>query len=116
MIRRLKKWAKTMRQNIYALYLASRDPEVPLIAKIIVIIVTAYAFSPIDLIPDFIPVVGYLDDLVLLPLGIAIAVKMIPADVWEDCKKRASSGVKVEINRRLVAVFIVFLWILIVFS
>jgi uncharacterized membrane protein YkvA (DUF1232 family) len=74
-----------------ALYLAARDPRVPWYAKAIVVLVVAYAVSPIDLIPDFIPVLGYLDDLLLLPLGIALAIRLIPAEVWQDCVARAQA-------------------------
>jgi uncharacterized membrane protein YkvA (DUF1232 family) len=75
----------------YALYLAARDPRVPWYAKAVVALVAGYALSPIDLIPDFIPVLGYLDDLLLLPLGIALAIRLIPADVWRDCLARADT-------------------------
>jgi len=76
-----KNWAAALKEDTYALYLASRDPRVPLVAKFIVVLVVTYALSPIDLIPDFIPVLGYLDDLLLLPLGIAPAIKLMPRDV-----------------------------------
>lgn len=78
-----------LKQDVYALYLAYRDPRTPWYAKAFAGLVAAYAFSPIDLIPDFIPVLGYLDDLVLVPLGIALAVRMIPAEVMADCRARA---------------------------
>lgn len=77
----IKKWAKELRGNIKALDYARKDPRVPLLPKSLLIMVVAYALSPIDLIPDFIPVLGYLDDLILLPLGIALVIKMIPKDV-----------------------------------
>ena len=73
----------------YALYLAYRDPRVPWYAKITAVVVVGYAFSPIDLIPDFIPVLGYLDDLILIPLGIALALKWIPDDVMDECRQKA---------------------------
>jgi len=85
-----RQWANALRQNSYALYLAGRDPRVPLLAKLLVGLVVAYALSPIDLIPDFIPVMGQLDDLVLVPLGIHLALKMIPPAVWEECLHRAA--------------------------
>jgi uncharacterized membrane protein YkvA (DUF1232 family) len=75
----------------YALYLAARDPRVPWYAKAVVALVAGYTLSPIDLIPDFIPVLGYLDDLLLLPLGIALAIRLMPADVWRDCLARADA-------------------------
>jgi uncharacterized membrane protein YkvA (DUF1232 family) len=82
---------RELTRGSYALYLAARDPRVPWYAKTVVVLVAGYAFSPIDLIPDFIPVLGYLDDLLLLPLGIALAIRLIPADVWRDCLARADT-------------------------
>ena len=76
-----KHWALALKEDTYALYLAARDPRVPRLGKLVVVLVVAYALSPIDLIPDFIPVLGYLDDLLLLPLGIALAIKLMPRDV-----------------------------------
>jgi uncharacterized membrane protein YkvA (DUF1232 family) len=75
--------------EVYALYLAYRDPRVPWYARVFAACVVAYAFSPIDLIPDPIPVLGYLDDLVLIPLGVVVARRMIPADVLAECRERA---------------------------
>jgi len=85
-----RQWAKALKQNIYALYLAARDPRVPLPAKLLIGGVVAYALSPIDLIPDFIPVLGYLDDMLLLPLGIWLAIRLVPADVWRECREQAA--------------------------
>jgi uncharacterized membrane protein YkvA (DUF1232 family) len=87
-----ERWQRKARQfkaDTYALYLAAKDPRVPWYAKIFAACVVAYAFSPIDLIPDFIPVIGYLDDLVLVPLGIALTLKMIPTAVLAECRQRA---------------------------
>lgn len=84
-----KNKAGALKVEVYTLYLAYRDPRVPWYAKIFAACVAAYAFSPIDLIPDFIPVLGYLDDLVLIPLGVALAVKMIPPEVMEACRAQA---------------------------
>jgi uncharacterized membrane protein YkvA (DUF1232 family) len=78
-----------LRAWTYALALAYRDPRVPWYARAVAICVVAYAFSPIDLIPDFVPVLGYLDDLVLVPLGIALAIRLIPRPVLEECRARA---------------------------
>jgi uncharacterized membrane protein YkvA (DUF1232 family) len=89
-----ERWRQRVREltrGSYALYLAARDPRVPWYAKAVVALVAGYAFSPIDLIPDFIPVLGYLDDLLLLPLGIALAIRLMPADVWRDCLARADA-------------------------
>jgi uncharacterized membrane protein YkvA (DUF1232 family) len=81
---RLKRWAGTLKRDTHALYLASRDPRVPWYAKAIGIAVAAYAVSPIDLIPDFIPVIGYLDDLIIVPLGIALVIRLIPPEIMEE--------------------------------
>jgi uncharacterized membrane protein YkvA (DUF1232 family) len=85
-----KQKTRLLQQEIYALYLAYRDPRVPLHAKIFAACVVGYAFSPIDLIPDPIPILGYLDDLVLIPLGISLAIKMIPAEVMAESRVKAS--------------------------
>jgi len=87
----LKKKVEQLKRNTYALYLAYKDPRVPLYAKIFIIGVVGYVVSPLDLIPEFFPVIGYLDDLIILSAGIYFTVKMIPDDVWNDCKKRAVS-------------------------
>ena len=76
-----KQWAKRLKTKIYTLYLAYKDPRTPWYARVFAAVVVGYAFSPIDLIPDFIPVLGYLDDLVLLPIGVVLAIKMIPPEV-----------------------------------
>lgn len=108
-----KEWAISLKKNTYALYLATRDPRVPLIAKIIIGLVVAYALSPIDIIPDFIPILGYLDDLILLPIGIAFAVKLIPRQVWQDCRLRAETEITNNLPKsRKAAVIIVTLWVL----
>jgi uncharacterized membrane protein YkvA (DUF1232 family) len=82
--------ARKLKQEVYALYLASRDRRVPWYARLVAIVVVSYAFSPIDLIPDPIPVLGYLDDLILIPLGIALVIKLIPAEVLQDCREKAA--------------------------
>lgn len=84
-----KQRARQLKTEVYALYLAYRDPRVPWPARIVAACVVAYAFSPIDLIPDPIPVLGYLDDLVLVPLGIALARRMIPPAIMAECRERA---------------------------
>ena len=111
-----EKWrqrAGQLQQETYALFLAYRDPRVPWYAKLWAACVVAYALSPIDLIPDFIPVLGYLDDLILVPLGIALALRMIPPQVMADCRARAQEALAE--NRpqsRIVAVVIVAIWLL----
>jgi len=81
--------ARDLKKETHALYLAVRDPRVPWYAKLVAVCVVGYAFSPIDLIPDFIPVLGYLDDLVIVPLGIALVLKMIPEEVMAECREKA---------------------------
>jgi len=84
-----RQWASRLRLEAFTLYLAYKDPRTPWYAKLWTAIVVAYAFSPIDLIPDFVPIVGLLDDLVLIPLGMAIAVKLIPQEVMRESRRLA---------------------------
>ena len=91
---RLKGWAKQLKRHLFMLYIACRDPRVPWYAKVFTACVVAYAFSPVDLIPDFIPVLGYIDDIILVPLGIFLALKMIPTPVMNDCEKQAQELMK----------------------
>ena len=95
---------------MYALYLAYRDPRVPWYARVFAACVVGYAFSPIDLIPDPIPVLGYLDDLILIPLGVALAIRMIPDEVLEECRQKAHSAGDQPVNRK-AAVFVVAVWL-----
>jgi uncharacterized membrane protein YkvA (DUF1232 family) len=108
---RLKLWAARLKREVYALYLAYRDPRVPWYAKVFAAVVVGYAFSPIDLIPDPIPVLGYLDDLLLVPLGVALAVRMIPADVMAECRREAQGAEEKPVNRVAAAV-VVSVWLL----
>ena len=85
---------RDLKREVFALYLACRDPRVPWYAKALAAAVVAYAFSPIDVIPDFIPVVGYLDDLVLVPLGVFAVRAMIPAAVLAECRERAETALE----------------------
>lgn len=85
----LKKRANKLKQDIPTVFLALKDNKTPLIAKVVAGITVAYALSPIDLIPDFIPVLGYLDDIILLPLLVTLTIKLIPSDVWERNHKQA---------------------------
>jgi uncharacterized membrane protein YkvA (DUF1232 family) len=87
----LREWAKKLKSESIALYLAARDPRTPLFAKILAGIIVAYAFSPIDLIPDFIPVLGYLDDFILLPIGIWFVLKLIPEAVMAESREKAQA-------------------------
>jgi uncharacterized membrane protein YkvA (DUF1232 family) len=109
----LKERASRFKTELYALYLAYKDPRVPWYGRALAACVVAYAFSPIDLIPDPIPVLGYLDDLVLIPFGVALAIRLIPADVLEQCRRQARSVMQEgrPVNRA-GAVVIVTIWLL----
>jgi len=109
---KLKRWAGLVKRDCYALYLAARDPRVPWIAKALALIVAGYAFSPIDLIPDFIPVLGYLDDALILPLGILAVVRLIPPDVMAELRATAAARLDASApTSRLAALVIVLIWI-----
>lgn len=85
-----KQWARRIKRDVVALWFAARDPKTPLAAKLVAAAVAAYALSPIDLIPDFVPVLGYLDDLLIVPLGILLAVRMIPVELMTEFRQRAA--------------------------
>lgn len=109
---RIKAWADQLKADTYALYLASTDPRVPWYAKLLVAVIVAYALSPIDLIPDFIPVIGFVDDLLLVPAGIALAAKLIPKGVLDE--HRANARLRLaEVHPRsgLGAVLVVTVWV-----
>lgn len=93
MLSRMKIWARSLTRDGHAIYLASRDPRVPWHAKILAIAVAGYALSPIDLIPDFIPIVGYLDDLIIVPLGIWLVVSLIPDEIMVEYRAKASEAI-----------------------
>lgn len=105
----LKARARRLKTETHALYLAARHPATPWYAKVFVAAVVAYAFSPIDLIPDFIPVLGYVDDLILLSLGIFLAIKMIPPAVLEQCRAQARQALQRPVSL-LAAIVIVAIW------
>lgn len=107
-----KKWASSLRKNTYALYLASKDRRVPTLAKIIIGLVVAYALSPIDLIPDFIPIIGYLDDLLILPIGIWVAIRLIPRSVWKECQLLAAERTLDAPRNRHAAIVILTIWVI----
>src|SRR5687768_18166084 len=106
-----KQRARQLKREVYALYLAYQDPRVPWYARLFAACVVGYAFSPIDLIPDPIPVLGYLDDLVLIPLGVALAIRMIPAPVLAECREKARRAVMEKPTNRTAAAVIVALWL-----
>lgn len=115
MLEKLKEYVRHLKIETFALYLASRDPRTPWYAKLLVAGIVAYAFSPIDLIPDFIPVLGYLDDLILIPLGITLAIKLVPHTVLVECRSQAKETIKNEkpVSRVAGAVIIV-IWLVVV--
>jgi uncharacterized membrane protein YkvA (DUF1232 family) len=112
LIEGLKQRARALKAEVLALYLAARHPRTPWYAKAFLVAIVAYALSPIDLIPDFIPVLGFVDEIVLLPFAIVLAVKMVPAEVMAECRARASqlrpNGTRLG---RLGAGLIVLLWL-----
>jgi uncharacterized membrane protein YkvA (DUF1232 family) len=110
MLDRLKRWARAIKTDVVALWLAARDPRTPWHAKAVAACVAAYALSPIDLIPDFIPVLGYLDDLLIVPAGILLAVRLIPADLMAEFREEAQRRERP--GSRAGAAAIVTIWIL----
>ena len=112
-IERLRQWARRLKLELWALYLAWREPQVAWYARLLALLVVAYAFSPIDLIPDFVPLLGYLDDLILLPLGIWLAIRLIPPPVLAECRARAVALAHSQRPKNwAAAVVIVLLWLL----
>ncbi|MCF8888748.1 MULTISPECIES: YkvA family protein [Priestia] len=114
MLNQLKLWAKKLKKQLFILYLAYKDERVSWYIKLFTACVVAYAFSPIDLIPDFIPVLGYIDDIIIVPLGIMLALKMLPASVIEDCTIKAEELIGNERPKNWVAgSIIIVVWLLI---
>ncbi len=105
----IRRWAKALKRDVVALWIAARDPRTPWYAKVAAGAVAAYALSPIDLIPDFIPILGYLDDLLIVPLGIVLVVKMIPAPLMMEFRAEAAKRDK-PVSRAGLA-FIVAVWL-----
>jgi uncharacterized membrane protein YkvA (DUF1232 family) len=110
LLERLRRRAKVLKRETYALYLAARDPRTPWYAKVLAAAIVTYALSPLDLIPDFIPVIGYLDDLIIVPLGIAAVLRLVPAEVLADCRARAELRADRPVSR-IGTVFIVGVWL-----
>lgn len=107
----LRKWARSLKQQTLVVYFAARDPRTPWFVRLLALAVAAYALSPIDLIPDFIPVLGYLDDLVLIPLGLALVVRLTPAEVMASARERALATSARPASHGM-AVVVVAVWIL----
>ena len=111
---RVRQWSRAVKRDSVTLWFAARHPGVPWHAKALGVFVVAYALSPIDLIPDFIPVLGYVDDVILLPVLIWLAIRMIPPDVLSECRGRADQWMRTEGAKprsRVGAVLIVVIWI-----
>src|SRR5919106_5385761 len=113
MIEKLKSRARALKQESYAIYLATRDPRTPWYAKALIFFVVAHTFSPIDLIPDFIPVLGYLDDLIITPGGIWLAVRLIPPEVMEEARAAVATRDLDRSAGKVGAVIILTLWIVV---
>ncbi|ABF11524.1 DUF1275 domain-containing transporter [Cupriavidus metallidurans] len=112
---RARRWARTVKTDIHAIWLAARDPRTPWYAKVLAAVVAGYALSPIDLIPDFIPVIGYLDDVVLVPLGILVVIRLIPEEVMKEHRAAASSAERRPASKMAAAAIIV-IWTLSAFA
>jgi uncharacterized membrane protein YkvA (DUF1232 family) len=111
MLRDLKRWARRLKRDVHAIYLAARSPRVPWHAKVIAIAVAGYALSPVDLIPDFIPVLGYVDDLIIVPLGIWLVLALIPEEVMAEYRAIADKA-ETRPRSNAAAMTIVAVWIL----
>lgn len=111
-LRHLKEQARKWKAELYVLYLAAKDKRTPLAAKIVAALVVGYAFSPIDLIPDFIPLLGYVDDVILVPLGIMLALRLIPAQVLAECRQQAAlNPISKKMKIWLAGAVIVLIWL-----
>ena len=110
-IERLKSWARALKRDVVALWIAARDPRMPLGAKLIAGAVAAYALSPIDLIPDVIPVLGYLDDLLIVPAGLALAIRLIPPALMAEFRAEAAARLE-RPTSYIAATLIVAAWLI----
>ena len=108
---RLRQWARSIKRDVIALYVAARDSRTPVIAKVVAGLVAAYALSPIDLIPDFIPVLGQVDDLIIVPLGIIAVVRLIPAPLMAEFRVRAGE-IAERPSSRTAALAITAIWVI----
>lgn len=113
MLERIKNQIYKLKKEILTLYLASKRKDVPWYARIIIVLVVGYALSPIDLIPDFIPVLGYLDDIIIVPLGISLAIKLVPKEILDECRIQAEEAFKTGKPKNWIAgVIIILIWLL----
>ena len=118
-MQRLKNWAATLKREVIALWFLCRDPRTPWHVRVLTMLIVAYALSPIDLIPDFIPVLGYLDELILLPVGIYLVLKLAPAEALADARARARSWVESRQPKPrnwVAAAVIVLVWMLVLWA
>lgn len=115
-LKRLRDRAGLARKEILALYHAYRHPDIPLLPRIIIFITLAYALSPVDLIPDFIPVLGYLDDLIIIPALISLSIRLIPEQIMVESRARAEQGEVALKKNWLFALLFIFIWIIIAIS
>ena|SRR5579871_17170 len=111
MLERIRSWAHALRRDAYAVYLAARSPDTPWYVKALALVVAAYALSPIDLIPDFIPVLGYLDDLILVPLGIWLVVALIPEQAMAGYRAEADQLMERPHDGNVAAIVIMAIWL-----
>ena len=107
----MKDWARRVKRDVVAVYFAARDPRTPMLAKCLAVAVAAYALSPIDLIPDFIPVLGYVDDLLIVPLGLLLVIRLLPAQVLADSREK-SDAIFARPRSYVAAAFVVGVWLL----
>ena len=110
---RLRRWARALKRQTLVVYFAARDPRAPWFARLLALAVAAYALSPIDLIPDFIPILGYLDDLLILPLGIWLSIRLIPEPVLAHYRQLAKEQLHQRKPNYIMAAVIVVIWLLI---
>ena len=118
-MQRLKIWAAALKREVMTLWFACRDPRTPWYARVLAMLIVAYALSPIDLIPDFIPVLGYLDELILLPVGIYLVLKLVPAEALADARARAQAWVdsrKPKPRNWIAAAVIVLVWVAVLWA
>lgn len=117
MLEAIKSKAKQLKKQIIVIYLAYMHKEVQWYKKAFLLLILVYAFSPIDLMPDFVPILGMLDDLILIPLGVVVAMKIIPPSVWEGCRKDAENGVSIDSKyKKIGAIMIILIWVIVLIA
>lgn len=108
----LRRWAKGLKQQTLVVYFAARDPRTPWAVRMLALLVAAYALSPIDLIPDFIPVLGYLDDLIIVPLGLFLVLRLVPHEVAQSAREQAATAAERPVSRAMAAGIVV-IWLVV---